>query len=154
MKTTMTAGVLLASAFLGCHAPSARTTPVLSSGVQASVGGVYCALPERTEDDYKAALTTGELGAKLRIENTTDTVATVDLKKVSIIVNGDISAPELRPWPDGKAYEVPPHSTRAFRMHVYGDHIRCNEVQTVDLGHGVFLGGQPLALVPLKVNAG
>jgi hypothetical protein len=154
MKTTMTVGAMLATAFLGCYALPARTTPVQSAGLQLSVPGVYCALPEYNADDYGAGGgSSGELGAQVRIENTTDAVATIDTKDVRVVVNEGHPGEIADTWSAKGLYEVAPHSTRVIALHVKSDDIECSDAQAIDFSRAVLLDGKPIAIAPLKLTS-
>src|SRR5260370_22753275 len=106
MTPTVKLGVTLAAAStFGCYAPPAHRTPVQSEGVRLSVLGTYCTPPEDFNVENPLP-TRGELGAKVKVENTTDHEVTIDSKGVRALVNGELKEPSIF----HKVYQVPPRS--------------------------------------------
>jgi hypothetical protein len=149
MRSTITLGITLFAGLCGCYAPPTQTTPVQSAGVRLSVPGVYCTFPR---DDYDGSTSSGELGAQLKIENTTDHVATLDAEHVQVVVNGDVEGEIDALSPEKQEYVVPPHSERVVPVHVYSARIRCDDVQTIVFENGVLLDGKTVAVAPLRVR--
>jgi hypothetical protein len=138
--TMLMTGVLTAAA--GCYAPVAKTTPAVGPGVRVSVAEGACHAPRAAT--METSEQTGEVFARVRIENQSDRVLTFEPTQVWL------TNPAQQAWSWKKQYLVEPRSDKTVTLRLASHDLRCDRELQLSLANSLLVDGRTLAVTPVR----